>query len=394
MATSGALGGVAFRVTVAFRRRIPASPWLFAAAASGAALLLFAYTAVGVSGVNAEETMLGDFRFLFLFALSAMIASSIVVDVTNRERRVPGHDVFTLTPSGFRYGTLIVGISLVAIARQHVLARTTVIGAVPRSQEDARTIITEAESIAVALPQSGHAQLRYGLALSYLDRHEEAVTRLEEAVRIDSGDALTQSSLGWVYMRAGRYAEALPRLQRAVEQWPDEADSHHNVAWTLLQLERVEEAVEHYKVAVRLDSTHAGMHAQLGWALYRLSNESDALVHVMQALELEPGLDETHALAGAILQSQAKFAEARDHFRDASRVSPERADFWALAGIASYLMKDIASARKEFDEAWRRDSTYFARSSFAADMRRDALRAHSDDAPALQAGQPAKDGQP
>jgi Flp pilus assembly protein TadD len=386
-AVSGMAAGAAFHRASAFRERLPAAPWLLGVFTAMATLLVFARPVLGAIGVSTEDTLLDDSRFFILFTGAAIVAASIFVDVSRRGAGRAGHDAYTLTPGGFRYGTLLVVIGLISFVRPAPGADDAPL---PENVEDARRMLADAESTAIAQPRSVSALLRHGLVLSYLDRHDEAVGRLEAAHALDTADVSVTNSLGWAYMNARRFDEAIPHLLRAATEWPNDHQVRYNTARTLMSAGRYDEAEAHYRQLIRMDATHAGAHADLGWVLYRQNHDSAALASVLRGLELDPRMSEIQAFAGTLFQEQAKFSDARARYQIAALQQPTRADFQGMIGIVSYLMQDVRAATDAFDRAWSLDSTWFERSPLANAMRREASLGRTGDISpsAIQAGTP------
>lgn len=82
--------------------------------------------------------------------------------------------------------------------------------------------IREAESLLEQRPASVDGRFYSGDALLQMGRVDEAIPRLEEAVRLSNGDARIRASLSTAYLRAGRGAEAIPHLEAALERHQSE----------------------------------------------------------------------------------------------------------------------------------------------------------------------------
>lgn len=69
-------------------------------------------------------------------------------------------------------------------------------------------------------PNYAQAHHWYGVYLSMLDRHEEAIAQLEQAVALEPSSPLFNRALGTVYVRARRYDEAIQEFEAARELEP------------------------------------------------------------------------------------------------------------------------------------------------------------------------------
>jgi protein O-GlcNAc transferase len=92
-------------------------------------------------------------------------------------------------------------------------------------------------------PDSANARNTLGVALAGQSRHEEALTALLDALRIDPDHVEANSNAGGVLHKLRRDEEALPYLRRALAAQPDLVDANYNLGLALRTLERHEEAV-------------------------------------------------------------------------------------------------------------------------------------------------------
>lgn len=385
-AASGAVGGYTFARLAPFRaRNMETAQWWMSAFTAGIAMLLVGQLVIPALGLSVGGSIMAGTRGLVIFMASVILFGSILADVTRRAAGVPRGDMYGLSPSAFRVGTLILVVMVMAGA-----INSSAESVIPYTEDDAARMLTDAEKEARDAPASHHAQLRYGITLGLLDRYDEALASLNTAARLDSTDAHTRSALGWTLMQMRRYEEALPHLEVAAARWPDDPNMLYNLGWTLLCLGRFPESQEKYERLLRLDSLNGSAHADFAWALHQQNKDSAAVLHVLRALELKPELDEVHAFASVLLRERAQFAEARKHLEMAARLRPERADYWGQLGVTHYLMQDAPAARMAFAEAHRRDSTYFARHPFESAMRNEAARGRTGDVFPKLAGEPAR----
>ena len=82
--------------------------------------------------------------------------------------------------------------------------------------------IREAEVLLEQRPSSPDGWFYSGDALLQLGRVDEAIPRLEKAVRLSNGDARAPAALSTAYLRAGRGADAIPHLEAALQGRQDE----------------------------------------------------------------------------------------------------------------------------------------------------------------------------
>ena len=93
-----------------------------------------------------------------------------------------------------------------------------------------------------------------GVALSELDRQEEAVVELERAVQLDPDDAEFRVELARALFRGCRFDEAREQVGRVRDSAEVAADAHHLQALLLERRGDVERADDHFRRATELDA--------------------------------------------------------------------------------------------------------------------------------------------
>ncbi|WP_407291976.1 tetratricopeptide repeat protein [Stutzerimonas zhaodongensis] len=101
-------------------------------------------------------------------------------------------------------------------------------GDLAQLERDLRFVIEREPDNAMAINALG-----YTLA-DRTDRHQEALSLIEQAYRINPDDAAILDSLGWVNYRLGNLQEAEAQLRKALERFPDHEVAAHlgEVLWT------------------------------------------------------------------------------------------------------------------------------------------------------------------
>jgi Flp pilus assembly protein TadD len=151
---------------------------------------------------------------------------------------------------------------------------------------------------------------------------ESSVTLFEHALAVTAENDLALNNLGAALVDAGRSEEAVARLEAAVRLRPDRAGIRSNLGQALANAGRTDEAVAQYREALRIDPGNARVHNNLGVALDRRGDLAGAAAGYREALRLAPGFAEAHNNLGAALARQGARDEALAHFREAVRLSP------------------------------------------------------------------------
>jgi tetratricopeptide (TPR) repeat protein len=107
--------------------------------------------------------------------------------------------------------------------------------------------------------------------------YAEAISQLEQAVRLNPDLPQAHYLLAWSYNKVGRHPEAASTFQTALRIKPDYILALAGLGWTYNQLGRYQEAAESCKQAVRLKGDFADAHYNLGMAYFGMGNRSAAM---------------------------------------------------------------------------------------------------------------------
>jgi tetratricopeptide (TPR) repeat protein len=80
--------------------------------------------------------------------------------------------------------------------------------------------------------------LRYGICLDQIDRHDEALTYFDRALRMDPNSYFDTAYMGWHYMRAGDYAAARVWFERSHRlEWQENPIADRSLPIVLRQMQ-------------------------------------------------------------------------------------------------------------------------------------------------------------
>ncbi len=115
---------------------------------------------------------------------------------------------------------------------------------------------------------------------------DEAVRKLEQALRIDPSYAAARCNLGVEYIRRGRYPEAADQFEKALAGGAGDAMIYANLCYAYYALGRWKESEQAARRALDLDNHYARAHYLLGAVLARtirpeaLENAPEAARHL------------------------------------------------------------------------------------------------------------------
>ena len=119
--------------------------------------------------------------------------------------------------------------------------------------EGAETAFRDALGLGPAAEDLGRVLYYIGACLKEMERHEEAVSMLRQAVDADPDDLANHNLLGFCYYKLKRHQEAVACFLRAVEINPSSGIDWANLASNLRDLGKTKEAIAMYKKALTLD---------------------------------------------------------------------------------------------------------------------------------------------
>ncbi|MGA9869509.1 MAG: sulfotransferase [Acetobacteraceae bacterium] len=123
-------------------------------------------------------------------------------------------------------------------------------------------------------------------------------------------------------LKAGRPLDAISALEQAVRLHGDDATLHHRLGSVLLGARRIEAADAAFRQALTLDPKLAAAHHGLGIALQLQGRAEPAIAAHRRAIALAPGLADGHNRLGDLLHSVGDTAGAAEAFQRVYAVSP------------------------------------------------------------------------
>lgn len=124
------------------------------------------------------------------------------------------------------------------------------------------------------------------LQLTGTGRNAEAITHLEQALRLRPDYPEAHGNLGLALTRAGRPAEAVPHLQESLRLKPGPYQTHNNLGIALASSGRPAEALAAFRTAAALNPTLPNIQENWGKALLLLGRDREAAEHFALAERL------------------------------------------------------------------------------------------------------------
>ena len=244
-------------------------------------------------------------------------------------------------------------------------------------------------NILAALPHYTEAWQQLGRDLAAQNQEPEAISALQQALRLNPASVGALSTLAEILAHQGKVVESIKNYESALKLKPYWGQAHVGLGKVLEAAGRAQEAERHFRQALenrvytpvalnalgrlcfekgwfseaetnftdslRLNPFDASVQVNLGVTLLQLGRHSEAAGHFADALKLDPGLAEAHVRLGFELGRQGHDAEAATHFAEAVRLKPSLLEARLDLGIALLKQQRNAEALEEFNEVLRQD---------------------------------------
>lgn len=235
--------------------------------------------------------------------------------------------------------------------------------------DTAEKIFSDAEPRGIKQPLIWH---NLGVIAQQRGKHEEAVARFRQAIRLQPNYGASHLLLGTSLLALRRNAEAVRELDRAARLMPEEPQAHLQLAKAYEMTENWIGAAAEFQMLVKLAPQEPEYSYQLGKAWMKLSGWSYkqiseinpksarlqqglgqeyaiqekfdlAMVAYQRAVQLDPKMPELHLAIAVILLQQKKLDEALREIEFELKLVPE--------SVAAKEMKTRIEAAKAAAEA-------------------------------------------
>jgi tetratricopeptide (TPR) repeat protein len=137
-------------------------------------------------------------------------------------------------------------------------------------------------------PSSTEMHLRLALALSYRQKHVEAVHLLRVVTSTNPDTVDGMSTMVAVLTLHGDFDEAVRVAEQFVERWPDLPLAHETLGWAYLKRGYAHKSLAAYDRAISGDPHNVELHAGRGAALSLANRHAEALQAFNVALDMAP----------------------------------------------------------------------------------------------------------
>ena len=186
--------------------------------------------------------------------------------------------------------------------------------------DDAITRLQQALRVSYGLPQ---AHYNLGVALVRKGEDDEAINEYRNAIKLKPDYAEAYTGLGLALYDKKQYDEAIAECRKATELKPDDPDLHYYLGLALEDKKQYDEAIAEYRKVLELKPDHRYALKSLDIALYSKKQYDEAIAKYRKAIELKPDDPDGHTNLGNALRDKGKYDEAIAEYRKAIELKPD-----------------------------------------------------------------------
>ena len=184
--------------------------------------------------------------------------------------------------------------------------------------------IAALEKATALKPDFGEAWYEAGWCLNELNRHQEAITKLEKAASFLKNNYRVNYELGHAYFYLDSVNASLKYFKESIRLKPDLPLSYVGIGELYKdKLNNTAEALSWYLKAYAIDSTHKKTNYWIGWCYNDLEKYSKAVPYLEKVVAIDPSNINTVVELGFSLYSVAKYDQAIEVLQKALILQPK-----------------------------------------------------------------------
>jgi tetratricopeptide (TPR) repeat protein len=221
-----------------------------------------------------------------------------------------------------------------------------------RRNRDYRSELTLWTDTLEKRPGNARAAMNCGAALLSADAPVEALTRLNEAIRLNPNDPMAFNNRGLAHHRLGNYEQALRDLSHAVQLGgANQVRAYNNRALTFIQLGRVDSALQDLSSAIGILPSYERPYYNRGNLFLRLGRLEEGLRDLTRAMQLAPENAAAYVDRGNLYARLGQHPQAIADFSRAIRLKPREAISYYNRANSEARMGKIREALEDLTRA-------------------------------------------
>jgi tetratricopeptide (TPR) repeat protein len=180
------------------------------------------------------------------------------------------------------------------------------------------------------------------LFLFYDGKSEEAITKLERAIQLDSGIAVLYDTLARTAFR-DEIEKSIAALQQALKLEPENARFHQRLSACYRKIRQFDSSVDEGKIAIQLDPQSTDALLGLGTTYLEMGQPQQALEYFQQLLQIDPKNASAIHQIGTVHRSLGDLTKAMEFYRRAIALNPNMPDPYNALGVVLSQTKDYVN---------------------------------------------------
>jgi tetratricopeptide (TPR) repeat protein len=205
-------------------------------------------------------------------------------------------------------------------------------------------------------PDFFEAQFNLGFTYLQWGKYSEAVVELKKALKLQSGTkSEVWSNLAIAYDNLNRPNDAMDALAQAVNADPGNLTARMNLAAMYANANKTQQAIAQYKQVIKMDGTSSEAYLNLSKCLMTAGNIEEAKQFLKQSITSDPNKGEPHQELGNIYwKKDNDIDKGIAEYRIAVSVEPSVPAFYESLAIAL----ESKGQKEEACEVWKKSLVY------------------------------------
>ncbi len=190
-----------------------------------------------------------------------------------------------------------------------------------------------------------------------LQKYEDALEDVDEALAIDANDAEAINNKGDIYFALNKFEAALDMYNKAVLINPEDARTLNNRANALVKLNRYNDALMDYNKAISLTDHNSQLFTNRGMMHIELKMQEDAIFDCTEASIVDPSNANAYHCIGLAKWNKKDYDSAIQNFDKAIELSADP-DFFFNRAKLYFDLKYFEDALSDFEMVQREQADY------------------------------------
>jgi len=158
------------------------------------------------------------------------------------------------------------------------------------------------------------------IVLKEMGRTDEAVEKLNTAVKADPRFSPAHSLLGDIYQESGQLPESAEAYEKAAKLNRWSFKDYFNLGKVYQVMKEFARAAKAYVRACRLKPDHFEAHISTAWCYFQLRQYDDALEYGRAANAIDPNISQVQKLLGDVYEAKKDYDQAINFYRQALEI--------------------------------------------------------------------------